>query len=353
MKSRNLIARLSTIAISLLAFATTVSASDKVKVFILAGQSNMEGKAGNKLAEYQANDPATAELFNHLRREGDWKVRDDAWVKFFERHGGLSIGYGSRDCSGVELEFGNTLADRFDEPVLLIKAAWGGHSLHELFRPPSAGLPPDEKLGEQLEQARKRVVEDNEKNQRDAPLPTMEEIKERYGSSYRNMMKEVDETLANRDELFPALAGKEFEIAGFVWFQGWNDQYGGAELEYASNMEHFIRDVRSALKTPKLPFVIGLMGQNGSEPATGAMLTIQEAQLAMEGVPEFAGNVRAVRTDVLVDKAAEALFPTWRENTEQWDKVGSDFAYHYYGSPIWFNRMGKAFGEAMLEMISR
>jgi hypothetical protein len=353
MKMPLLITPVAVIVSGLLALAGAASAGDKFKVFILAGQSNMEGKGKDSLAEHQAGDPATAELFKHLRNDGGWKVRDDAWVKFLERHGALSVGYGSPGCTGVELEFGNSVADHLDEPVLLIKAAWGGHSLYELFRSPSAGFPSDEKLGEQLEQARKRVMEDNEKNQRDAPLPTMEEIKAKYGSSYRNMMKEVEEALANRDTLFPALAGREPEMAGFVWFQGWNDQYGGAELEYASNLEHFIRDVRKDLGAPQLPFVIGLMGQNGSEPASGAMLTIQQAQLAMEQVPDFAGNVKSVRTDVLVDKAAEALFPTWRENTEQWDKVGSDFPYHYYGSPIWFNRIGKAFGEAMLALMAK
>ena len=73
-------------------------------------------------------------------------------------------------------------------------------------------------------------------------------------------------------------------MAGFVWFQGWNDQYGGAEHEYESNMAHFIRDVRKDLKAPQLPFVIGVMGQNGSKPAKGAMLTIQTAQLAMNAL---------------------------------------------------------------------
>ncbi|MEZ5305021.1 MAG: hypothetical protein R3F11_30905 [Verrucomicrobiales bacterium] len=93
------------------------------------------------------------------------------------------------------------------------------------------------------------------------------------------------------------------------------------------------------------------MGQNQSEPAKGPMLTIQEAQLAMEKKPEFKGNVKAVRTDVLVDKAAEALYPKWKDNFEEWEKTGSDFGYHYMGSAIWFNRMGKAFGEAMLELM--
>ncbi len=181
----------------------------------------------------------------------------------------------------------------------------------------------------------------------------MEDIKGKYGTSYRTMIKEVEDTLANLGTLFPALEGMEPEIAGFVWFQRWNDQYGGAELEYASNMEHFIKDVRSDLGAPNMPFVIGIMGQNGSQPAKGAMLTIQEAQAAMEEVPEFKGNVRAVRTDTLIDKAAEDLYPKWRENFEEWEKTGSDFGYHYLGSAIWFNRMGKAFGEAMLDLIKK
>ena len=127
----------------------------------------------------------------------------------------------------------------------------------------------------------------------------------------------------NYATLFPALKGKKLELAGFVWFQGWNDQYG-AQDEYESNMKHFINDVRKDLKSPKLPFVIGVMGQNGSKPATGAMLTIQKAQLAMNDVPEFKGNVKAIRTDVLVDKAAEELYPTWQKNVEQWKLVGGD-----------------------------
>ena len=93
------------------------------------------------------------------------------------------------------------------------------------------------------------------------------------------------------------------------------------------------------------------MGQNGSKPATGAMLTIQKAQLSMNDVPEFKGNVKAIRTDILVDKAAEELYPTWRQNPEQWKLVGGDFPYHYLGSAIWFNRIGNAMGDAMLELV--
>ena len=116
-------------------------------------------------------------------------------------------------------------------------------------------------------------------------------------------------------------------------------------------MKHFIQDVRRDLSAPERPFVIGVMGQNGSEPAKGPMLKIQQAQLAMNDVAEFQGNVKAVRTDVLVDQAAEELYPTWKENMEQWKLTGSDHKYHYLGSAIWFTRIGHSFGEAMLELI--
>ena len=322
-----------------------------VKVFILAGQSNMEGKAPNALLEYQAKDPKTRDLFAHLRKDDKWIVRDDVFVKFLDRHGPLTVGFGSPGRTGVELEFGTLMGNYFEEPVILVKAAWGGHSLYKNFRSPSAGYPEAAVLQKELDQMQANVKKSNEKNKKNAPLPTMDDLKRQYGASYRMMMAEVKDVMDNYATLFPALKGtQKLEVAGFVWFQGWNDQYG-AQDEYASNMKHFINDVRKDLRAPKLPFVIGVMGQNGSKPATGAMLTIQKAQLSMNDVPEFKGNVKAIRTDLLVDNAAEELYPAWRQDQEQWNKVGGDFAYHYLGSAIWFNRIGKAMGESMLELL--
>ncbi|WP_202921449.1 sialate O-acetylesterase [Anatilimnocola aggregata] len=331
--------------------AEPLTAADKpVKVFILAGQSNMEGKAPNTLLDYQATDPKTKDQFAHLRKNDQWIVRDDVFIKFLDRKGPLTVGYGSPGRTGAELEFGTAMGNHFEEPVLLIKTAWGGHSLYKLFRSPSAGYPAEEVLQKELDQAQAKIRKNNEKNKKNDPLPTMEEMKKEYGSSYRNMLAEVKDVGDSYATMFPELQGKPLELAGFVWFQGWNDQYG-AENEYASNMKHFIQDVRMDLNAPKLPFVIAAMGQNGSKPAAGAMLTIRDAQLSMNDVPEFRGNVKAFRTDLLVDKAAEELYPTWQKNFEQWKLVGGDRAYHYLGSAIWFNRIGKAMGEAMLELV--
>ncbi len=69
--------------------------SRKVKVFILAGQSNMEGKAKVQLLEYQVDQPETRDFFKHLKKDGKWVVRDDVWINFLNRRGKLTVGFGS------------------------------------------------------------------------------------------------------------------------------------------------------------------------------------------------------------------------------------------------------------------
>ena len=194
------------------------AAGDTVKVFILAGQSNMEGKAKNSLLDHQATAPETKDLFAHLRDGDKWAVRDDVFIKFLHRKGPLTIGYGSPDRTGPELEFGHLMGEHFDEPVLLIKAAWGGHSLFKMFRSPSAGLPSEEALQALLEQAQAKVKRSNEKSGRDDPLPTMDDVKAPFGSSYRNMLAEVEEVFDGYEAMFPSLKGKKLEVAGYFWF---------------------------------------------------------------------------------------------------------------------------------------
>jgi alpha-galactosidase len=75
------------------AAAQAVDAEKTVKVFILAGQSNMEGKAANTLLDHQATDPKTKDFFAHLRDGDKWAVRDDVFIKFLGRKGPLTIGY--------------------------------------------------------------------------------------------------------------------------------------------------------------------------------------------------------------------------------------------------------------------
>ena len=357
-KSKRIKAVLAVAGLVITGFAFNAVAKDvppkPVKVFILAGQSNMQGKGSVAVMNLQAQGSKTKDFFKHLRKDGKWIVRKDVFIKYLERHGPLTVGYGSPGSTGTELEFGMMMGDHFEEPVILIKAAWGGHSLFKLFRSPSAGYPAS--IQQELEDARSKVEASNKKNKKSDPLPTMDDIKMGYGSSYRNMMAEVKETFDNYRTMFPELKNCTPELAGFFWFQGYNDMFGDLKNpsspsnEYASNMKHFIKDVRKDLGVPKLPFVIAAIGNNGSTVAQGGMLAVQSTQMAMNDVPEFKGNVKAFRVDVLVDKAAEELYPTRQQNKEEWKRVGSSAAYHYFGSPIWYTRIGRAAGDTMLAM---
>jgi hypothetical protein len=65
----------------------------------------------------------------------------------------------------------------------------------------------------------------------------------------------------------------------------------------------------------------------------------------------LAFNVALVKTDAFWDTEAEAVFKKgWRQHLDEWNKVGSDFPYHYLGSARTMIRIGRAFGEAMLEL---
>ena len=64
-------------------------------------------------------------------------MRDDVQISFKVgdkvRKGGLTVGYtgyGGSSHIGPELGFGFVMGDFFEEPVLLIKTAWGGKSLY-------------------------------------------------------------------------------------------------------------------------------------------------------------------------------------------------------------------------------
>lgn len=326
-----------------LAASSPLGASDPsrpLKVFILAGQSNMEGKAKVALLEYQAQQPATRALFQSLRKDDRWIERDDVWIKFLDRKGKLTVGYGSPQCIGPELGFGMVVGDRYENQVLLIKTAWGGRSLYRDFRPPSAGLPPQHVLDKLLADLQKRN-----------PAATPADVRNPFGASYRQMLAEVQQTLARLKDHFPQYAGQPVELAGFVWFQGWNDMISREyTAEYAANLGHFIRDVRKDLKTPKLPFVVGEMGVDGAHPNDGVK-RFKTAQAAGIEPAEFRGNVALVKTDVFWDTEAEAVFKKgWREHLDEWNKVGSDWPFHYLGSAQTMWKIGRAFGEAMLAL---
>ncbi len=304
--------------------------SKPVRVFILAGQSNMVGagqiqarperNGGKGSLEFLVKDDATARQFSSLVAEdGQWRKRDDVFVSWVDRCGPLTVGYGSgNDTIGPELGFGWEVGDAIDEPVLLIKCAWGGKSLAVDFRPPGAG-PLPYSVGEKG----------------DAEIADHPEI---VGHFFRQTLAEVRDALARIDELVPGYSGR-YELAGFGWHQGWNDRINDRfNAEYESNMVHFIRDMRRELEAPNLPFVIAETGMTGPGETHPRALSLMEAQAAVAQHEEFAGTVAFVATREF-----------WRPEEESPSKQG----YHWNSNAETYFLIGQGMGQALLQLPSK
>jgi hypothetical protein len=248
------------------------------------------------------------------------------------KSGKLAVGYGASTAKiGPEYAFGLSMAEKTDGPILIIKTSWGGKSLHYDFRPPSAGA-------YQLTGKEKGNPEDVRKN---------------AGFFYRSMNESVHKVLENLKEHHPAYdPAAGHEIAGFVWFQGFNDQFDPAfSGNYKDNMVAFIKDVRTEYKAPKMPFVIGVLGTPKTKEETDKNL-VSLAQRAAAAVPEFKGNVVAIEsyTEQALD-SWEVINAGWQKQWYVWNLVGSDRPYHYLGSGKFFVRLGDAFATAMAGMM--
>ncbi len=335
--------RAGALAVLLWSLGLAAPAEQPVKVFILAGQSNAEGKAAVKLLKYQLSQPTTRPRFAHLQdSNGRWIERDDVAIKFLNRSGKLTVGFGSPGCIGPELEFGNVLGDALDEPVLIIKTAWGGKSLFRDFRPPSAGLPDMTVLQDLLARRQKKN-----------PQTTMQEINGGFGKYYRMMVEDIRKTLKDLDQYVPDYRGQGYELCGFTWFQGWNDMINPAYTqEYTNNLACLIRDLRKDLDAPQLPVVIGVLGVGGKNgPPNPKRDAFKQAQTAVGAIDEFVGNVKIVQTDQYWDNAADAVFKKgWKQHLQEWEKVGSNYPFHYLGSPRTMIDIGRAFGQAILSL---
>lgn len=353
-----------------------------LKVFILAGQSNMEGHARTETIDYIGDDPLTAPILKEMRNpDGTPRVCQKVWMSYLtgpydgsangEGLGKLTAGFGERGNQptkisakiGPEFTFGIYMEKALQEPILIIKTAWGGRSLHTEFRPPSAGpytLPKEtQELWDKYPQGAHGVPKaEDRKKWADAKSAAS-------GAFYRMMIDHVKKVLADPKRVCPEYDQQEgYELAGFVWLQGFNDlvdrqtypkgnEAGGYD-EYSRLLAHLIRDVRKDLSAPKMPFVIGVMGVGGLKADSG-MRNFREAMTAPSLIPEFKGNVFAVPTapfvpQELVDIEAKRREkrPLSPDEEALWKRATSNAGYHYYGCAKTFALMGKAFAEALL-----
>ena len=317
----------------IMALLATDAQAKPLKVFILAGQSNMEGHAEIRTFDYIGQDPLTAPILKEMRNpDGTPKICDQVWMSYLtgpydgsangEGLGKLTAGFGARgdqptrDCGkiGPEFTFGIYMEKELKEPILIIKTAWGGRSLNTEFRPPSAGpyrLPKEiQELWDKHPQGAHAIpkAEDRKKWQADKDAAS--------GVFYRMMIEHVQKVTKDIKRVCPEYDEKAgYELAGFVWLQGFNDLVDGTTYpgpdkpgkydEYSRLLAHFIRDVRKDLLAPKMPFVIGVLGVGGERDNE----VFRKAMAAPAALPEFQGNVIAVETAPFWDYAIEAAQP--------------------------------------------
>ena len=397
------------IALLMLAVGHDAYAKGKpLKVFILAGQSNMEGHAMIRTFDYIGEDPKTAPLLKRMRdKDGNPTVADHVWVSNLTgigdnngvTNGKLTAGFGARrnptelgDKIGPEFTFGLTLDQAYDGPILLSKTAWGGKSLHTDFRPPSAG--PYTFTDAQIERFTKQGKDLAE---------VKAEKQKATGHYYRLMMDHVKQVLADPGKVCPAYDPEAgYEIAGFVWFQGWNDMVDsgvypnrsepGGYDDYSKVMATFIKDVRSDLNAPDMPFVIGVMGVSGPIDPDKPNTTQQNFRDAMAAPAKTMKHVVAVQTAPYWDQDLAAidakrgqvrqmahLLKTQNKNAPnadgkmseadqkaylekykaelisaedeaKWERGASNAGYHYLGCGKTLAQIGQAFAEAVLKL---
>ncbi len=391
-------------AVLVFSFARPASAEEPLKVFILAGQSNTVGHArahtiatlyqsddlrdkkliqlvfnkdrglsqnllNEQLAQARKLDELTGGISNKKIKsmsEGPEKTAIEAEVKKLKeshesykekvtsscvvsnrvyinsiadrnrKSGKLGVGYGGDGLKiGPEFAFGLSIAEKIDGPILLIKTSWGGKSLHYNFRPPSAG--------------------DYELNEKEKSGDKADEIKKNAGLNYRMMMESARQVLENLEDNHPAYDAKAgYEIAGFVWFQGFNDQFSPEFRDnYKDNMISFIKDVREEFKAPQMPFVIGVLGTGvTAEKVAENQVSVGQREAAKS--PEFKDNVVAVESYTEYSMFSNTIFKKgWPEHYHEWDTVGSDRPYHYLGRGAFFVRLGDSFAKSMADLIAK
>lgn len=374
--------------------------SQPLKVFILAGQSNMQGHAHVRTIDAMRLNPAAAPLLKQIRNaDGTNYVCKNVWISSIgsadeEQTGQLTTGFGAKPGGpkiGPELMFGITMEQRVKNPILIIKTAWGGKSLNTDFRPPGAG--PFRFNETQLDLFRRQ--------NKDIPALKAEKAAA-SGHYYRLMIEHVRNVLGDIQRVYPNFDAEQgYELAGFVWFQGWNDMVDrgtypdrdrtGGYDEYSRLLAQFIRDVRKDLSAPKLPFAIGVMGVGGPTTMYGPEQqryqsihqNFRDAMAAPASLPEFKGNVTTVLTEKFWDmqlvslrakektikpqieairnsaeadskqssvaeKAIENLYKETftQSELEVLQDSTSNFEFHYLGSAGIMAQIGKSFAEA-------
>jgi alpha-galactosidase len=320
-----------------------------IKVFILAGQSNMVGY-GN--VETGATGAGTIGSLRHMAATvgsnsdynyasllenpanpaSAFRTRSDVKVWWrngpngnFNLGGTISKGdlgppYKGADSGkiGPEFAFGHILGDFYPEhDVLLIKCSWGGRDLAEKFRSPTAVANRGGQIGE----------------------------------FFNGSIELTREVLNNLGTQFPEWNGRGYQIVGFAWHQGYNDRINTIFSDtYKYNLPDFITDMRALFNKPNLPFVIATTGMDIGAPAA----------------PPYTNYTKVERAQLWVDTTAEPGLPVpplqpanvlstdtrpfWRIASESPATSGQGFHWNHNAESYFL--IGKALADDMTDLLT-
>ena len=340
--------------------ANTDPAGNSLKIYVLAGQSNAGGYGYTYDAhggieenvtsiEFLLDDsPESTQYRNNLEAAGTHTVlphldaswtapRDDVWAVTFDSSTGESqpventldpnegdypigvqpLGPGFGDdifhaaSFGPELGLGQQLGRNQDSPVLIVKSSHGGSSLAVDWRSPRAVA------------------------QRGGTV----------GTSYQNTIESISQTLdtlqadLEDDGVLNAYNNAtSYEIAGFIWLQGWNDHLEESHAnEYKDNLTDLIQSIRNS--DPRiatdLPAVI-IESSDQDEVLNAARIQAVEELNQLN-----ADSAVFVETDDLIGQ-------DWGDNREgePWNET---LDFHFDGKAENFLELGWVAGQAILD----
>jgi hypothetical protein len=299
--------------------------SKPVQVYILMGQSNMLG--AGKPSQLQG---VAAEKYHYLVDDaGDWTVRKDVRNVFVMCSGNSPAKDYKNEWMtisgniGPEIGIGHHVGHVTDAPVLILKSCIGNRSLGWDLLPP--GSEPYEHGGKT--QPGYRGTPDDPGGDTGGDMS-----KGWYaGCQYDGDVAAAKKVLDNLDDYYPG--AKEYEVAGFCWWQGDKDMRNSAHFEmYEKNLIQLIKALRKDFDAPNAKFVTASLGQTkeGSKGGDGQILDAMKA-VAESDDPELENKVAFVYTNPL--------------------SKGGGSSGHYGGNPETYMNVGEAMGKAMVELL--
>ncbi|MFT4550977.1 MAG: hypothetical protein ACI9MB_004958 [Verrucomicrobiales bacterium] len=332
---------------------------DTLKIFLLLGQSNMEGQAYSYDNQNTAGwniptmefllsgTPAATNYLNNMPHgfkgslNASWLTpRDDVWCLHYDSANGnlknvsptkgdadiyngvgplgpgFGVGTNNGSMFGAELSMGIRLGDSTGSPIFLFKSDKGGTTLGNDWRPPAAVSSRGGSVGVNYTNSLTRFSE---------------------------FLDGLDADLADDGMLNAYTGATAYEISAVFWFQGWNEKfddapYSAAQLqaEYKDNLKDLLYSVRAA--DARIPGNLGMIVVESSDQDP----VLNTARMA--AVDELNGEIPS--SAVFID-SANTKNVDWGNN-ELGAPFSSNWGFHFHARAENFLEIGwKAAGAAI------